>query len=63
MTNDNKPLWQKFYEMSPAEAAAEQEDELRRIGQMSEAEARERVNAWRRAAEKQLAEAAALERR
>jgi hypothetical protein len=61
--NDNKPLWQKFYELSATEAAAEQQHDLRRLeaGEMSEAEACERADAWRRAGEKQLAEAAGLE--
>ena len=63
MSND-KPLWQKFYEMSPAEVAAEEEDDLRRIeaGEMSEAEALQRAAAWQGCADTQLAEAAVLEK-
>jgi hypothetical protein len=47
MSND-KPLWQKFYEMSLAEVVAEEEDDLRQIdaGEMSEAEALQRAATW-----------------
>jgi hypothetical protein len=57
MSENDKPLWQKFYEMSPAEVAAEEEDDLRRIeaGEMSEAEALQRAAAWQGCVDTQLA--------
>jgi hypothetical protein len=58
-----KPLWQQFAEMTAEEAAAEQTADLARMeaGTMSEAEAQERADAWRKAGEWQLKEAEALE--
>jgi hypothetical protein len=51
--------------MSPAEVAAEEADDLRRIeaGEMSEAEALQRAAAWQGCADTQLAETAALEKK
>ena len=47
-----KPLWRQFVDMSEKEALAEQATEFARLetGEMTEAERKERVAAWRRAA-------------
>jgi hypothetical protein len=61
---NTKPLWQQFYEMTEAEAAAEMAEDRRRLesGEMTEFEASQRMDAWRRCAKQQLREAEALHR-
>jgi hypothetical protein len=59
----NKLLWQQFADMTAEQVTAEHAEELARLkaGTMTGAEARERADAWRQAAEWQLKQAEALE--
>ena len=51
-----KPLWQKFIEMTPEELDAEQASDLASMHFMSDAEAQERADAYRKAGEWQIQE-------